>query len=372
MAAVGTVTAAMIATNADLAAAQLTGHQSRTSAPAGFRHRLDRIGDQMSAAIDRVPIKPVGSTQLPIAAFHERVAALSADQLGTVYRAVPPAMWNSIDKTVNQLPAVVMRPASSLLPAHRAETHFSVPNAPADLPAEPEEPDCRIIEDPVGIGLQKGAFSAHTIARFLRMVSSYLPKTVLEVPVGGILKAIATGFDILGASFEITIETSNQCYDQLRENFAEFAVEAYKGIREFDEPLLQGQETISKAIADLLAGAAGGFDTTDKEIADLTAAHQKVTASTNDQLHIRVETELLSEHPAVAAELPVSAGGYLDAQPVGVQQVVTAALADATKAHQPISSAAPRNLAIADAALAAGEYKKAFHYYQLVYQAVIQ
>ena len=62
--------------------------------------------------------------------------------------------------------------------------------------------------------------------------------------------------------------------------------------------------------------------------------------------------------------------GYLDATPIGVQKIVTDALARLRASGQPVDSAAPRDLVLADSALTAKQYKKAYHYYELAYQAI--
>lgn len=97
-------------------------------------------------------------------------------------------------------------------------------------------------------------------------------------------------------------------------------------------------------------------------------------ASMNLELKVTIEEDLLQGSAGAIAdlELPSSAGGYLDALPIGVQQVVTNALAAVERSGVPFNPAAPRDLAAADAALAAREYKVAFGLFGQTYREIVQ
>lgn len=69
-------------------------------------------------------------------------------------------------------------------------------------------------------------------------------------------------------------------------------------------------------------------------------------------------------------ELPASLGGYLDSTPIGVKAIVTNAMTSLQQAKQPINPTATSSLTSANNALAAGQYKQAFTYYQAAYQAL--
>lgn len=99
-----------------------------------------------------------------------------------------------------------------------------------------------------------------------------------------------------------------------------------------------------------------------------------IQASLNLELKVTIEEDLLqSGHGAVADfELPSSAGGYLDATPIGVQELVTAALATTQQAGQSVNPAAAQDLASANAALAAHRYKQAFDLYGQTYREIVQ
>jgi TolA-binding protein len=69
-------------------------------------------------------------------------------------------------------------------------------------------------------------------------------------------------------------------------------------------------------------------------------------------------------------ELPASLGGYIDSKPIGVQAIVTNAMSSLQQANQPINPTATSSLTSANNALAAGQYKQAFTYFQAAYQAL--
>jgi len=71
-------------------------------------------------------------------------------------------------------------------------------------------------------------------------------------------------------------------------------------------------------------------------------------------------------------EVPARAGGYLDAQPIGVQSLVTDTLAKMQAAGQPVGADAARALSDGNSALAAKAYKDAYRLYQEAYQAMVK
>jgi len=93
-----------------------------------------------------------------------------------------------------------------------------------------------------------------------------------------------------------------------------------------------------------------------------------------DQLTLALEQALtapVTSVPNIAFELPASVGGNLDSIPVGVQQVVTQAISSLQSAGNPVNSAAVRDLAMANDALASGQYAAAYADYHSAYlQAV--
>lgn len=97
-------------------------------------------------------------------------------------------------------------------------------------------------------------------------------------------------------------------------------------------------------------------------------------ATVNLQIKVVISQDLLQGATGAVAELeqPASQGGYLDAVPIGVQGIVTAALAAMQQSGEAVNPAAPQSLASANAALAAHQYKSAFDLYSQAYQEIVQ
>lgn len=96
-------------------------------------------------------------------------------------------------------------------------------------------------------------------------------------------------------------------------------------------------------------------------------------ASLNLELKVTIEEDLLqgAKGAISSVEVPAVDGGYLNATPIGVQSLVTQALASEQAAGQAINPSAPSTLASANTALAAGQYKQAFNLYAQAYQEIV-
>jgi hypothetical protein len=124
----------------------------------------------------------------------------------------------------------------------------------------------------------------------------------------------------------------------------------------------------------LLSSVAATANEIDQNVAKLT---DQSTSQFQQQLKLSIEQALaapVSTVPLAQMELPVMyngvlMGGYLDSQPVGVSQVVSDTIAAMQATGQPLSSQATRDLGLAEQAQSAGQFKLAFNYYRLAYQA---
>ena len=98
-----------------------------------------------------------------------------------------------------------------------------------------------------------------------------------------------------------------------------------------------------------------------------------IQASLNLELKVTIEEDLLQGTTGSVAlfEMPASDGGYLNASPIGVQSLVTSALTSMQQAGETVNPAAPQDLASANAALAAGNYKQAFDLYGQTYREIV-
>lgn len=120
---------------------------------------------------------------------------------------------------------------------------------------------------------------------------------------------------------------------------------------------------------ELLASVAGTANEADT---NLVALINKNAADYEFELEGVIEQALsqpAGTAPMASLELPSTAGGYLDSTPVGVQSVVTTEIANLEDAGQLSSPLAERDLGLGGQAYAAGEYKTAFEYYRMAYQA---
>ncbi len=127
-------------------------------------------------------------------------------------------------------------------------------------------------------------------------------------------------------------------------------------------------------IYQLLTSVAGTANEIDQNVAKLT---DQSTSQFQQQLKLSIEQALASpvnSVPLAQMELPVMyngvlMGGYLDSQPVGVSQVVGDTIGAMQATGQTLSPQATRDLGLAQQAQSAGQFKLAFDYYRLAYQA---
>lgn len=111
-----------------------------------------------------------------------------------------------------------------------------------------------------------------------------------------------------------------------------------------------------------------GLDTIGGQVSNLQQ-------TVDDELTLAIEQALsgpAGSAPNAAYELPASEGGNLDSTPVGVESVVSGAIASARLAGLPVNPAAVRDLAVANAALAAKNYAGAYSEYAAAYREAAQ
>jgi hypothetical protein len=103
--------------------------------------------------------------------------------------------------------------------------------------------------------------------------------------------------------------------------------------------------------------------------ADFATAQQQY----EEKLELEIEQGLAGWGPVVPTVqfvLPAVDGGFLNATPVGVQEVVTTDIADLQAIGVNIKAAAVTDLSDANADLATGQYLAAWSYYQQAYQLI--
>ncbi len=127
-------------------------------------------------------------------------------------------------------------------------------------------------------------------------------------------------------------------------------------------------------VYDLLTLVQGTLDHVETSINTISQQLGVLQQTMDAQLTLAIEQALsapMSATANLAFELPASVGGNLDSTPIGVQEVVHGAVQARLAAGAPVNAAAEQFLALADAALSAGNDKAAYaDYHQAYLQAV--
>jgi hypothetical protein len=127
-------------------------------------------------------------------------------------------------------------------------------------------------------------------------------------------------------------------------------------------------------VYDLLTLVQQTVDATENSVDTVSQQLDVLQQTMDDQLTLAIEQALsapLSSVPNLAFELPASAGGNLDSTPIGVAEVVQAAVQTRLEAGAPVNAAAEQFLTMANAAVSAGQYTVAYaDYHQAYLQAV--
>jgi hypothetical protein len=160
---------------------------------------------------------------------------------------------------------------------------------------------------------------------------------------------------------------------------------------EADTSVTYAREVVNDCVGDNSYGKVANIDNTTVQTFKLMQQNEQTLASTeasvntvhdqahvvqqtvNDQLTIDIRRALSQPTTAprnVDYELPTSVGGNLDSTPIGVKAIVTSAYNAAKQAGLPVNATATADLAAANAALLAKNYRTAWTDYQAAYQAL--
>jgi hypothetical protein len=127
-------------------------------------------------------------------------------------------------------------------------------------------------------------------------------------------------------------------------------------------------------VYDLLTLVQGTLGNVENSVNTISQRLGVLQQTMDTQLTLFIEQALsapMTSVPNLAFELPASVGGNLDSTPIGVQQVVHAAVQARLAANAPVNPATQRFLALGDAALSSGNDKGAYaDYHQAYLQAV--
>jgi hypothetical protein len=369
-------------------------------APASFAGDLMRIYDEITAAPP--PPGVTSNPTVPNDLFHQAVSTMTPDQLNRIYDTTPTG-WSQVISTIDayaqgvapNAAQVAAQPASTppVPPAARPAAEGGAPAPPLVFAPTP----CPGLAFPAHGGAYQQLYSLEvarstvelsaseleTIAvgldallegetpelpeDFLLVVGTIIGKTVADVT-AAVLDAVADAMELPIDTIEFLLHRAiDSCqydnsvgevpYVDANEVATQNNVNASYGL---------GQKNfkLDQAINQLLD------DRTQKIVGQLNTAQ----ASLDQNLKHSIELALSGGNPTtiVSYELPASLGGYLNSTPIGVQAIVTSALSAMQTANQPVSPQASKNLVLANNALAAGQFKQAFVYYQTTYGLVVR
>ncbi len=351
------------------------------AAPASFGSQLISLYTEIDTAATAVPVPGQTSQLMSVANFTKEVNGLSASSLSDIYTAaVNTPGFNQLPSTFQQADAVAAEAVRTFhltradlakaatakaRAAKRSRSRLQRPRlSPTALtnyqPTSPvllyQAPTC-----PSGApGINYGETSI-----FALQVAADVAAVAVEVIPGGlsiafgnatipdiariIVAAIQLGVLITHDTFAYLQAVSNDCA----------ATVAAAVAANTDNSAYQTYQQLTD-----VAGTANEIDTNLANLVnqDTTQFQQQLTLDIQQALSAPTGTV-----PMAAMELPKSLGGYLDSTPVGVNEVVTQTIQAMQTSGQPMNSNAVRNETLAEEAVAAGQYKQAFSYYQLAY-----
>jgi hypothetical protein len=263
--------------------------------------------------------------------------------------------------------------AASPFPPAEPSGSFPVP-PPAFVPSAEVAPAQQMFcfpGDPFAYYLASDSalFVADTVKTVSYTVQSELPDTLATVfgtPIFAFGLAVANPFKIPLVALTLAAD------------------EAYSSLE-------YAREVVNDCIGDNSYNRSANIDNTTVQTFNLMQQNEQTLAATessvntiHDQMHTVQQTvdaqltldirRALSQPTTsprnIDYELPTSVGGNLDSVPIGVKTIVTNAYNAAKQAGLPVNATATNDLAAANAALGAKNYRTAWLDYQLAYQAL--
>jgi hypothetical protein len=333
-------------------------------APENFRRQLIDMYRPLPTMAAAYP--SATPTQVPSAAVFERqIHALKQQDLDVLY-SMAPGVWREI------------RAAEATVPrangTHGDKT-FSASSVTPELPPDPEERSCKTGETLVAERL--AASSLERAADIIKAVIAIFHKHVdvfgvaVPNPLYVIPFTIAEALEDAAGGISLDVDLQEWCKSGNEFALIEYlSGDAPRLLFDFDQTLLSNYPPILAAIEAAKKQLEDRATTAEQHLAEAANNVKQIETTVDDSLHTQIEAALGGQGFSQLFLLPASKGGYLDSTPGGVKQIVTDALKAMLDNHQPVSSAGPRYLALANDKLAAGEYNKAFHFYQLAYQEI--
>ncbi len=356
-------------------------------APAGYASQLDSLYGEIYTAATAVPAGGQTQQVMTPQTFQQQVGTLSQSDLSMIYTATSSVPnFSSLSSTFQQADNVAVKAAGMLKlngsagsstsgssPAariHGSSLHLAGMGArlvspTAETNFQPSQPVALFPAASCPNGAP-GMNYGETAIFALQVAVDVIAEAVAVIPNGLstafgnvtipniariILAAIQLGVAITHDTFAYLQSVSNDCASIYLANLA----------GNTDNTAYQTFQQLTQ-----VAGTANEIDT---NLANLT---NQGTSQFHQQLTLAIEQALAeptSMPPLAQMELPTSSGGYLDSSPVGVNSVVTQTIQAMLAAGQPVNPQASRDETLAEDALGSGQYKLAFDYFRLAYQA---
>ena len=363
-------------------------------APDSFAGDLARIYDEATA----VPAPPDTTSTAPLSSadFHQVVSILTPDQLARMYDANPTA-WPQIISTIDsyaQGMAANPSPAPQAAPATAGSAQGS-PEIfqPAPCPGLAFAAQGGAFHERYALEVSRGqvelaASQLETVSVGLEPIAEALAALDLGPLDAALVKAILTA-QLTEKALDLAAAILSAIADGIEIPIDVITWRLHQAIDscQYDNgtaivPAIDANEVATQQNANASYDVGKKNFQLDQTISQLvdsrtqTIINQLNTAQTSLDQGLRHNIELAlsggNVTTIVAYELPSSLGGYLDATPIGVQAIVTNTMSLMQAANQAISPQASKNLTLANNALAAGQYKQAFVYYQQTYGLLVR
>jgi len=314
------------------------------------------------------------------AGFNEDLAQLEQDDLDLAYAAIVEIPdWVDVQPTLDELADVTGQtvemqellespePGSAESPSMATVSSFGSPDPGIEPPPGAFEPSSPVEPGegtpcppppPGGSFGNLPIFQAKIGAIAVKAVFKLIPKFFFAVesiqsPVSLAFAALSEVVDLVEVALGYLKDRYQYCEGENQYVFMFSAENTALGVWEL---MRRSEET--------LANVNDGVIIVSDQLKAAQAASDEVLAA---DIH-QALTAPLDATPNVAYQLPASEGGLLDAEPIGVQSIVTRSLESAQRAGLPVNGAAPVLLAQADDALAQGRFADAYRLYQRAYQ----
>lgn len=372
-----------------------------TPAPADYGTQLDDMYAQLYAVATALPGEPAAAGEATPAAFDAQVASANASNLGYVNQQLSESTVEHLTATVAAAVPVENEVASALDVRRTHATTRTRYTSDAGHPHEAIAHFTATLVEPQALTTipeslpNSDPYVDDTMNSYTSKCPSGAPPiNSADVYDEGVLFAIQIGIDVVGGAYNIVspgagtdggtaaglaIAAGIIAGAGLALQIAEDTLSYFQtNANDCQGAQIQqvGVDTDNNAYQTytLLTAVAGTANETDQEVANLT---NQDTAEFDQQLTADIEatlTQPVGTTPVAVFELPVSFegltfNGYLNSSPVGVAEVVATAISNMQTTGQNLSPSAIRDQTLANQALAAGEFKLAFDYFRLAYQA---